>query len=608
VPEDYEELERRGVDVAGKIVLARYGRSWRGIKPKVAAEHGAVGCIIYSDPGEDGYAAGDTYPAGGWRPSQGAQRGSVMDMPIHAGDPLTPFLGATKDAKRIDRADVDVLTRIPVLPISARDAQPLLQALGGPVVPREWRGALPIAYHFGPGPTRVRLKLAFDWKLVPLYDVIARLEGSELPDQWIVRGNHHDAWVNGATDPTSGMVAVLAEAKALGELAQQGWRPRRTIVYAAWDGEEQGLLGSTEWAEAHAAELRDKAVAYVNSDSNSRGFASKAGSHTLETLVNEVLRDVVDPQKGGTVEERARALQALHGTPEEQRAARDGKPLPLEALGSGSDYTPFLQHLGIASLNVDFGGEGDYGQYHSIYDTIAHYERFMDPGYRYGVALAQVGTRIVTRLAGADVLPFDPGSLAATVATYVDEVTKLADTLRDQTETERWRIEQKVYEAVADPEETLRAPALEEAVPYLNFAPLQNAAAALRASAERYQTARTERLASGPALEAEDAARIDALLIATERALTREQGLPGRPWYRHYLYAPGFYTGYAVKTLPAVREPIELRKWDEATAGIAATAEALTAVVERLDRATALWAGDETGAQSEPTATKPTAR
>ena len=589
VPEDYEELARRGIDVKGKIVLARYGRSWRGIKPKVAAEHGAVGCLIYSDPAEDGYGAGDAYPTGGFRPSQGAQRGSVVDMPVYAGDPLTPSVGATKDAKRLDRSQLEVLTKIPVLPISARDAQPLLRALGGPVVPAAWRGALPMAYHFGPGPTKVRLKLAFDWKLVPVYDVVATMRGSELPDQWIVRGNHHDAWVNGATDPISGMVAVMAEAKAIGELARAGFEPRRTLVFAAWDGEEQGLIGSTEWAEANAEELRAKAVLYLNGDSNSRGFVGAGGSHALESMVNEVYESVVDPQKGVTVGARARALDALRGSPPEQKAAREGKPIALEALGSGSDFTPFLQHLGIATLDVRFGGEGDYGQYHSIYDSIDHFERFMDPGYQYGVALAKVSGRIVLRMAQADVLPFDPTPLAATVSRYVEEVVKLADTLREETETERWRIEQKVYENVADPNEPQTVAAAKDAVPYLNFAPLQNAAATLTKSAQSFQRARAARLESGAPLPAADAAKIDAAMMATERALLRDAGLPGRSWYRHHLYAPGFYTGYAVKTLPAVREPIELRRWDEATSGIAATAAAIASLTEQIDRATAGW-------------------
>jgi N-acetylated-alpha-linked acidic dipeptidase len=432
------------------------------------------------------------------------------------------------------------------------------------------------------------LKLAFDWRIVPVYDVIATLRGSELPDQWIVRGNHHDAWVNGATDPTSGMIALMAEAKAIGELARAGFRPRRTLVFAAWDGEEQGLIGSTEWAEHHAVELGRKAVVYLNGDSNSRGFVGAGGSHALETMVNEVFDSVIDPQKGVSVAARARALDALTGTPDEQKAARAGKPLGLGALGSGSDYTPFLQHLGIASLDVRFGGQGDYGQYHSIYDSIDHFEKFMDPGYRYGLALAQVSGRIVMRLAQADVLPFDPTPLASTVARYVDEVAKLADTLREETETERWRIEQKVYENVADPDEAVVVQPAKDPVPFLNFAPLQNAAAALTKSAERYQAAREERLAK-ESLPSDSAAKLDTILIATERAMLGEHGLPGRTWYRHQLYAPGFYTGYGVKTLPAVREPIELRKWDEATAGIEATAAALEALTAQIDSATAVW-------------------
>jgi N-acetylated-alpha-linked acidic dipeptidase len=385
------------------------------------------------------------------------------------------------------------------------------------------------------------------------------------------------------------MIAVLSEAKALGDLVRQGLRPRRTVVYAGWDGEEQGLLGSTEWAEAHADELRRKAVVYLNGDSNSRGFVGAGGSHALETLVDQVLAEVIDPQKGVSIAARARALDALRGTPEEQKAAREGKPRTLDALGSGSDYTPFLQHLGVASLDVRFGGEGDYGQYHSIYDSIDHYERFMDPGYRYGVALAQVSGRIVLRLAQADVLPFDPSPLAATVSRYVEEVVKLTDTLREETATERWRIEQKIYETVADPTTTFVAEPAEDPVPYLGFAPLQNAAQELEQSTRRYQEARSARLRDGPPLTAADAAQLDSILMATERALTREEGLPGRPWYRHYLYAPGFYTGYGVKTLPAIREPIELRRWDEATAGVETTASVLRALAQELDRATAVW-------------------
>src|SRR5688572_24005838 len=352
IPADYEELALRGIDVKGRIVIARYGGSWRGIKPKVAAEHGAVGCIIYSDPGQDGYAQGDPYPKGGWRPDAGVQRGSVKDMPIYSGDPLTPGTPATKDAKRLAISEVTTLTRIPVLPISAADAQPLLAALGGPMAPEDWRGSLPLPYRIGPGPARVHLKAVFDWKLATAYDVIAMLRGAERPDEWVIRGNHHDAWVNGASDPVSGMVALLEEARAVGELARGGFRPRRTLVYAAWDGEEQGLLGSTEWVEDHLGELQEKAVAYINSDSNARGFLGVGGSHSLETFVNQALADVQDPLKKVGVLQRARARAVLDGSAESRKAARARRGLGIAPLGSGSDYTPFLQHAGVASLNV----------------------------------------------------------------------------------------------------------------------------------------------------------------------------------------------------------------------------------------------------------------
>ncbi len=307
IPADYEELARRGIDVRGKIVIARYGGSWRGIKPKVAAEHGAIGCIIYSDPRDDGYAQGDVYPRGPYRNEHGVQRGSVADMPLYPGDPLTPGVGATDKAPRLSIAEAKTLTTIPTLPISYGDALPFLRSLEGPVAPAAWRGALPITYHLGPGPAKVRLKVAFDWKTAPAYNVIAVLKGTTRPDEWIIRGNHHDAWNFGANDPVSGMVALLEEARIVGELASRGSRPKRTIIYAGWDGEEQGLLGSTEWVEEHAAELKRKAVAYINTDSNSRGFLYAAGSHTLEKFVGQVGRDVQDPQRSMTVGERARA-------------------------------------------------------------------------------------------------------------------------------------------------------------------------------------------------------------------------------------------------------------------------------------------------------------
>jgi len=590
IPRDYEELERRGIDVKGKIVISRYGGSWRGIKPKVAAEKGAIGCIIYSDPRDDGYFQGDVYPKGSFRNELGAQRGSVADMPQYAGDPLTPGVGATKDAKRLAVKDAPTLTKIPVLPISYGDALPLLRALAGPVAPESWRGALPITYHLGPGPAIVHLKVAFDWKLVPAHNVIARMKGSTRPDEWIIRGNHHDAWNFGADDPISGMVALMEEARAVGELAKQGWRPKRTLIYAAWDGEEQGLLGSTEWAEAHGEELKRKAVAYINSDSNGRGFLYAAGSHTLERLVNQVSRDVKDPQKGISVAERRRAKAIVEETGENRTDARNRADQRIEALGSGSDFTPFIQHLGVASLSIGFGGEDGGGSYHSIYDSFDYYSRFGDPKFEYGIALAKVAGRIVLRLSEADVLPFEFTNFAETVGKYVREVEKLTDTMRDDTVELNRQITDKSLEAWRDPNEKYVAPKPKVPVPHLNFAPLQNAAAALKDAADRYDSAVRER--EGKALSENGRRELDAILMTGERSLTTAQGLPGRPWYKHQIYAPGMYTGYGVKTLPAVREAIELRRWSEAEQQVGVVSKTIEGFAREVDRATAIVQGD----------------
>jgi N-acetylated-alpha-linked acidic dipeptidase len=596
VPKDYEELERRGIDVKGKIVIARYYGSWRGIKPKVAAEHGAIGCIIFSDPSGDGYLQGDVYPKGGWRSDRSVQRGSVADMPVYSGDPLTPGVGATENAKRLDLKDATTLTKIPVLPISYGDALPLLKAMAGAMAPEDWRGSLPTPYHLGPGPARVHLKVAFNWNLAPIYDVIARIPGSERPDEWVIRGNHHDAWVNGANDPISGMVAELAEARAIGELVKGGWKPKRTIIYAAWDGEEPGLLGSTEWAETHADELRQHAAVYINSDSNARGFFGAGGSHQLETFINQVLRDVPDPEKGISVLDRSLAGDLLYGSPERQKEAKS-KFLQLEPLGSGSDFTPFLQHLGVAALNIGYGGEDEYGQYHSIYDSFAHYVRFVDPKFEYGVALAKTGGRIVLRLADADVLPFDPDRLATAVGRYADEVQKLAGDLRKQAEERNQRLDDKVYEAVDDPTQTWVAPKRLDAVPYLNFSPLENAVAALKASTAAYSKAIGAATAGGKEPAPEVQARLDDVLMKAERALTSSRGLPRRPWYVHQIYAPGYYTGYGVKTLPAVREAIEQRQWKEAEQQMSVVAGAIEGFAKEIDRATALLGGTAAAAR-----------
>lgn len=583
VPADYEELDKRGISVKGKIVIARYGGSWRGIKPKVAAERGAIGCLIYSDPRDDGFFQGDVYPKGAYRNEHGVQRGSVMDMPTHPGDPLTKGIGAVKDAKRIDIKTAPTLTRIPVLPISYADALPLLKNLDGPVVPAAWRGSLPITYHFGGKTPTVRMKLAFNWDIKPIYNVIAKMPGGERPDQWIIRGNHHDAWVNGADDPISGMVAEMEEARAIGELAKTGWRPKRTIIYAAWDAEEQGLIGSTEWVEHHADELRQKAVAYINTDSNGRGFLGIGGSHTLEKFINGVARDVPDPQTNISVWERSHAQQLVNA-PVGQRSEIAARPdHRISALGSGSDYTPFLQHLGIASLNIGFGGENGGGSYHSIYDSYDHFSRFGDPGFAYGVALAKVCGRAVLRLASAETLPFEFTNFADTINTYVTEVTRLADTMRDETRSTNQLITSGMWKSVQDPKLTSFTPPIKPEVPQIDFAPLRSALDDLKESAARYT-----RESSGKRLSSADQVRLDQILYRTERALTG-QGLPRRDWFRHQIYAPGFYTGYGVKTLPGVREAIEQRNWPEVTEQIARTSRTLKAIADEIDKAARLF-------------------
>jgi N-acetylated-alpha-linked acidic dipeptidase len=573
-PADYEVLAERGVEVAGKLVIARYGGCWRGIKPKVAAEHGAVGCLIYSDPRDDGYFQGDTYPGGAWRNDNGAQRGSVCDLPLYPGDPLTPGVGATKDARRLSLAEAASLAKIPVLPISSADAAPLLRAMNGPVAPEPWRGALPLTYHLGPGPATVHLKLEFDWKQTPLYDVIARMPGAERPDEWILRGNHHDAWVCGADDPVSGTVALLEEARAVSELARQGWHPRRTIVYTVWDGEEPGLLGSTEWAETHAEELRQKAAVYVNTDGNERGFLSVGGSHTLERFINEVARDVQDPETHESVAHRWRAQRLLKTPLSDRKEIRDRPDLRIEGLGSGSDYTPFLQHLGIASLNLGYGGEGEGGSYHSIYDSFDYYTRFCDPEFEYGLVLARTCGRVVLRLANSPRLPYEFSNFADTLGKYVNEVEKLADDLRSGTTETNRLLAEKILAATADPKQTFVSPKPKAEVPFLNFAPLRNALAGLHRSVKTFEEARKTGLGDG-APTRPDSPALDQALAQLERSLLHGEGLPRRPWYQHVIYAPGFYTGYGVKTLPGVREAIEQRHWDEATRQIQIAADAI---------------------------------
>ncbi len=572
IPADYDELERHGVSVKGAIVIAKYGGSWRGIKPKVAGEHGAIGCLIYSDPRDDGYAGGDVFPAGPMRPAQGVQRGSVADMPVYPGDPLTPGVGATKNAKRLSIAEAKTITKIPVLPISYGDAQPLLAALGGPIVPTSWRGGLPITYRFGPGQAKVHLRVKSEWSLKTLYDVIAKLPGTTEADQWVIRGNHHDAWVNGAEDPLSGQVAELEEARALGTLYQQGWRPKRTIIYAAWDGEEPGLLGSTEWVETHADELRAHAVAYLNSDTNSRGYLGIEGSHSLEKFINGVAMDVEDPESGVSSWKRTQAARILNGSPESRREARDREDLRIGALGSGSDYSPFIDHLGVASLNLGYGGEDEGGIYHSIYDDFYWYTHFSDTSFVYGRALAQAAGIAVLRLANADVLPFAFTNLAETVQGYVKDLQSLRDRRAEQIADRNKEIDEGLFKFTSDPRDPVTAPQRQQPAPQLNFAPLLNALDSLNHAASRYDRAYNRAVGEGHPTVAKS---VNERLLQAERALTSAEGLKNRSWYVHMLYAPGFYTGYGVKTIPGVREAIEQGQWQDADREIVRAATAL---------------------------------
>jgi N-acetylated-alpha-linked acidic dipeptidase len=577
IPEDYETLDRHGISVKGAIVIARYGHAWRGIKPKVAAEHGAIGCIIYSDPRDDGYSAGQTFPAGGLRPREGVQRGSVQDSTEFMGDPLTPNIGATPDAKRLDIKNAPTLTKIPVLPISYGDATSLLSAIAGPVVPEAWRGGLPITYRIGPGPSIVHLKVFSHWRLTTLYDVIAKISGSQFPDEWVLRGNHHDAWVNGAEDPISGQVAVLEEARALGELVKAGWRPKRTIIYCAWDGEEPGLLGSVEWAETHAAELRQHAVAYINSDTNGRGFLEADGAHTLEKLVNDVARDVQDPETKLSVWKRWQLHNITAATTDEVRQELRQRPdLRIDISGGGSDHAGFQNFLGIAVLNYGFGGEDEGGIYHSIYDDFYWYTHFSDTDFAYARALSQVAGTSVMRLADADLLPFDFSDLADTVQTYVRGLQTFSTKQQDEIRERNLEIDEGAFTASADPKQTYVSPVKQEIPPHLNFAPLQNSADALTRSADEYKKALAHATGSGGgALTSASMAEVNRMLIESERKLTTPEGLPGRAWYKHQIYAPGVYTGYEAKAIPAVREAMEQKQWKQAEQAIGSAAAAL---------------------------------
>ncbi len=538
LPEDYEYLKKIGIDVKGRIAIVRYGRGWRGVKAKLAQEYGAAGCLIYSDPHEDGYFQNDVYPKGPMRPQQGVQRGSVVDMAIYPGDPLTPGWASEPGAKRLNRADAKTILKIPVLPISYGDARPLLEALGGPVAPEAWRGSLPLTYHIGPGPATAHLKVDFDWTNKPLRDVIVTIPGSLYKDQWIIYGNHHDAWVNGASDPLSGASSLLETARTLAMMRKEGWQPKRTIVLALWDGEEFGLVGSTEWVEKHQEELERSAAVYINSDSSGKGSINASGSHSLETFMREVLRDVNDPVNG----------KPLIDTPRGHASKGDRPEFRLGALGAGSDYVAFLDHAGVASLNLGFGG-GDSGVYHSIYDTFTWFERFSDSEFVYGKALSQVMTASITRLADSTILPFDFGGVARTARRYVEEIQKSVQ--------------------ASD----------------LDLREIHSQLTRLGAASKAYEDAAAIAMKRPTGITAEKLAKVNEIIARAERALLLPDGLPGRPWYRHQLYAPGLYTGYGVKTLPGVREAVEGQRWEEANQQARRAAQAVRAMADRVEEA-----------------------
>ncbi len=580
LPSDYEVLDRMGINVKGKIVIAKYGRSWRGIKPKVAQEHGAIGCIIYSDPKDDGYYQGDVYPKGAYKNEYGVQRGSIMDMVIYPGDPLTPGVGATENAERIgSHNDAANLLKIPVLPISYHDAQPLLAMLEGPVAPDGWPGALPFTYHIGPGKSTVHLKMEFDWKMVSCYNVVAMIKGAQYPDEWVIRGNHHDAWVNGANDPLSGQAALIEEAKSIGELVKNGWKPKRTMVYCAWDGEEPGLIGSTEWAEDHAKELQQKAVLYINSDGNGRGFLGAGGSHALETFMTEVARDVNDPQTNVSVLQRLKANEIINASSvSAKKTAMAKNDMNLAALGSGSDFSSFLQHLGVPALDLGFGGEDGGGEYHSIYDSYDDYRRFKDPSFEYGVALSKTAGHAALRMAEADALPFDFRSLYKTINGYATELIKSTDDMRENTQTENEIIRANNYALATDTALHLLAPVTKEEVPYIDFSPLQNALHNLQNATDAVADKWSKTWAAHG-----DMNTYNEAFYKAEQQLLLADGLPRRAWYKHAIYAPGFYTGYGVKTMPGIREAIEQRNWKEAKEQIVLMAGAINALSDYLN-------------------------
>ncbi|MDQ7063215.1 MAG: transferrin receptor-like dimerization domain-containing protein [candidate division KSB1 bacterium] len=531
IPDDYKVLDSLGISVEGKIVIARYGRSWRGIKPRLAAERGALACILYSDPADDGYRKGDVVPEGKWRPWRGVQRGSVMDMPTYPGDPQTPGYASKKGARRIPLDQVKTLQKIPVLPISYEDALPILRNLRGKAVPESWQGGLPITYHFGPGPAKVSLKLKHDWSVRPIVNVIGYIRGSQFPDEIILVGGHRDAWTFGGRDPISGAVSLLETARAIGELVKQGHRPKRTIAFASWDAEEYGLIGSVEYGEEYARQLRKQIVVYLNRESYTAGDFGAGGSHALQPFINEITKAIYMPGDSVTIFE---AWQKKAGKKKTNLLEWQGQRMVrISALGSGSDYTVFLDHLGIPSINLGFSSGN--GIYHSRYDSHWFFTTFGDPGFRYGEKLAELVAIFLLRMANADILPFDYAATSETIDRYLDELDK-------ELEKKNWQNN-------------------------IDFAPLRKrnhslfyAARVLNDEIQRILISeQTQQKKHRKKLQ-----RLNQLLYRTEQQFLHEAGLPGRPWFKHQIYAPGFYTGYGVKTLPGIREAIEKGDTEEA--------------------------------------------
>ena len=584
--EDYEELKRMGIDVKGKIVIAKYGRSFRGIKPKIAHEQGAIGCIMYSDPKDDGYVVGDVYPVGPYRNEFGIQRGSVLDMPARPGDALTPGYAATKDAERLSINEASTIMKIPVMPISYADALPLLKAIKGPVVPDSWKGGLPITYHIGPGPAKVNLHLEFDWSLRTAYNPVGRMKGSVYPDEWIMRGNHHDGWGHGASDPISGMVSLMEEARAIGELTKTGWRPKRTLIYAGWDAEEPGLLGSTEWVEYNLNDIREKMVVYINTDGTGVGYLSMGGSHSLEKFVNEVIRDVDDPVHDVSLDNRLRSRMKVReynsGTFGEGRES-ERQDLRMYAMGAGSDYTAFLHHAGVPALNMAFGGESGGGSYHSLYDTYEHYKRFSDGKFIYGTTLSKVNGRLVLRLSEADILPFRFVNMVDNIGKFVEQNKKLSEDIRKSTKSLNDLLDNNDFAISSNPKKTYLPPKRLRQVPEFDFKPLDAALARLSTSAWKYEEALLK-FQKG-SLSTERKSEINALLRSVDQAFIYSKGLPRRDWFKNMMYAPGYYTGYGVKTLPGIREGLEERKWNEVRVYIKEVSKALDRASENINSA-----------------------